>query len=135
MSKKRKEKEEEPEELKVQLYKSIIECLERHTKSEKDILWVGSDDGSLVLTWQEFAPMAQNIYVGKHSYFVHLIPYNLVVVGKDWYLERIHGGRDNDEEQWKFRVIPKVKEISSSFVLKKIENNDDVYEFLKMKGE
>ena len=72
-------------------------------KTPKDVLWVGSSDGSEAITWEEFEKMADFDY--DDGYGAAEIRMDLVVVGKDWWLERYEY---DGSEWWVYKEQPKL---------------------------
>jgi hypothetical protein len=53
-------------------------------KSPADVLWVGSEDGTYAISWEQFVPMANFEYAdGEKS-----VARDVVIVGDGWWLER-----------------------------------------------
>jgi hypothetical protein len=110
------------------LYQSVVDCLKKNNKSENDVIWVGTYDGEYVLSWSDFVPMAKKLYeLGMYSN-ARLVQSDLVILGNDWYLERID--IPGLMEQWNFKLFPKIKE-NRSFALKgrKIFSNSEVLHY------
>lgn len=91
------------------LVKETIECLHRNGKSESDVLWVGrnyhdyakNEDICYKNTWENFCTKANFMY--DDGYGCAHIPKDLIVVGKDFWLER----HDYDgAEWWEFKTLP-----------------------------
>ena len=74
-------------------------------KAPKDVLWVGTDDGSESITWEEFAKIADFEY--DDGYGAVEIRLDLVLVGKDWWLKRYEYDGD---ECWEYKEQPKLQE-------------------------
>ena len=72
-------------------------------KTPKDVLWVGSSDGSEAITWEEFEKMAD--FDHDAGYGAAEIRMDLVVVGKDWWLERYEY---DGSEWWVYKKQPKL---------------------------
>ena len=72
-------------------------------KTPKDVLWVGTSDGSEAITWEEFAKIADFDY--DDGYGLNEIRLDLVVVGKDWWLERYEY---DGSEWWVYKEHPKL---------------------------
>ena len=72
-------------------------------KTPKDVLWVGSSDGSEAITWEEFEKMAD--FDHDAGYGAAEIRMDLVVVGKDWWLERYEY---DGSEWWVYKEQPKL---------------------------
>ena len=64
-------------------------------KTPKDVLWVGTSDGSEAITWEEFEKLANFEYDNGRSHDLE-IRSDLVVVGKGWWLQR---------EEWPYRCL------------------------------
>ena len=74
-------------------------------KTPKDVLWVGTSDGSKAITWEEFEKIAAFDY--DEGYGEIEIRPDLVVVGKGWWLER----HEYDGEEWlEYKEQPKLQE-------------------------
>ena len=84
------------------LLKETIEELRRNGKDEKDVLWVGSSDGKYAISWEEFKKIADIEYDCKFG--AQEIAEDLVVVGKDWWLER---HEYDGSEWWAFKTLPR----------------------------
>ena len=72
-------------------------------KTPKDVLWVGSSDGSEAITWEEFEKLADFEY--DDGYGLNKIRLDLVVVGKGWWLER---DEYDGSEWWVYKEQPKL---------------------------
>lgn len=79
--------------------------LEAHHKSPKDVLWVGTSDGSEATTWEEFEKIADFEY--DNDYGIIEIRRDLVVIGKEknWWLERYEY---DGSGWWVYREQPKL---------------------------
>lgn len=91
------------------------EVLMSHGKTVDDVLWVGSTEA--YSTWKEFERVANIEY--DNGYGGNEIAGNLIVVGKDWWLER---GEYDGSEWWNFKTIP-IKPITKG-VLKSVLNEE-----------
>ena len=81
------------------LLKETLEFLIEHDLTSEDVCWVG--DGENYCNWNTFAAHASFNY--DDSYGCQEINDNLIVVGKDWWLER----HDYDgSEWWEFKRLP-----------------------------
>lgn len=87
----------------VNLLQETIDDLVSHLKTEKDVLWVGTSDGSRCVSWDEFATFAGQVNYDS-GYGTNYIPLELVIVGADWWMER---GEYDGSEWWEFKCIPK----------------------------
>lgn len=84
------------------LLKETLNVLERNGKTPADVEWVGSADGMLAISWKEFAEIAKDVEY-DNGYGGAEVASDLVVVGKDWWLER---GEYDGSEWWEFKKIP-----------------------------
>ena len=84
------------------LLKETTDILEAYELRPQDVKWVGSADGMLAISWEEFATIAKDVdyYSG---YGGAEVASDLVVVGHDWWLER---GEYDGSEWWEFKRIP-----------------------------
>jgi hypothetical protein len=87
------------------LLEETKEKLEESYKSPKDVLWVGTSDGSEATTWEEFEKMADFEY--NNGYGIEEIKMDLVVVGNGWWLERYEY---DGSEWWEYKEPPKLQE-------------------------
>lgn len=78
-----------------------IKFLNDHGKTENDVIWVGND--KVYSHWENFKESADFIY--DDGYGSQEIVNDLVVVGKDFWLER---WEYDGSEGWKFKVTPKM---------------------------
>ena len=85
------------------LRETLLE-LEENGLTKEDVLWVGCTDIGYT-TWEEFEKKADIEY--DAGYGAPEINYNLLVVGKDWWLER---GEYDGSEWWDFKTMPKKPE-------------------------
>ncbi len=81
------------------LLKETIKCLEDNGKTITDVVWVGT--GDKWFSWGEFASIADFEY--DSGYGGNEIKMNLVVVGKDFWLER---HEYDGSEWWEFKTLP-----------------------------
>ena len=56
-------------------------------KTPKDVLWVGTRDGTEAITWEEFEKLADFEYDNSRNSDSG-IRFDLVVAGKGWWLQR-----------------------------------------------
>ena len=68
-------------------------------KTPSDVLWVGN--GEYVISWDGFVKIADVEY--DSGYGAQEIASDLVVVGKDWWLER---DEYDGSEGWSYKTIP-----------------------------
>src|SRR5437868_4190620 len=86
----------------INLLDETLAFLVENGKSGKDVIWVGNEDGTLAISWLEFTTCANQIY-NNSSHVGVLVAMDLVVVGKDWWLER----HDYEgAEWWEFKTLP-----------------------------
>ncbi len=98
------------------LLRETIEELKENGKSESDVLWVGRGYDTLYVkpyktTWEDFKKKANFEY--DDGYGGNEIPMDLIVVGKDFWLER---HEYDGSEWWEFKSMPiepkEIKELS-----------------------
>lgn len=75
--------------------------LTRAGLTEKDVLWVGTQNGEKSISWKSFAKLANIDY--DSGYGGEEIRLDLVVVGKNWWLER---HEYDGSEWWEFKKLP-----------------------------
>jgi hypothetical protein len=75
--------------------------LNENDKTEADVRWVGSADGTYAMPWEAFVVIANVNY--DDGYGSQEIARDLVVVGDDWWLER---HEYDGAEGWEFRRAP-----------------------------
>ena len=85
----------------INLYKEILEVLDRNRKTLNDILWVGT---RIVI-----APKEQFLQEAKecdydNGYGGAIIPSDIIIVGKDWWLSR---EEYDGSEWWEYNTYPK----------------------------
>lgn len=85
--------------------------LKYNQKTTKDILWIGSKDGSYSISYEEFEKLAKNIEY-DNGFGAQEIASDLVVVGEGWYLER---AEYDGAEGWNFKTTPKKSQNTKSF--------------------
>jgi len=81
------------------LLKETIQELLDNGKVPNDVKWVGNN--KIWFTWEEFSKIADFTY--DHSYGIQKIKEELVVVGDDWWLERMEY---DGSEWWEFKTFP-----------------------------
>lgn len=108
------------------LLKETIEILKENGKSETDVLWVGRGFSSgyynykkqeYKSTWEDFKEKADFNY--DDGYGGNEIPMDLIVVGKDFWLER---HEYDGSEWWEFKTMPKEPEETKELSLKLYED-------------
>lgn len=77
-------------------------ALRNANKPIESVLWVGSRCGSVSLSWAEFAELASKTNFDTYG-DPPQPPLDLVVVGPDWYLERV---ADQWNTHWEYRQLP-----------------------------
>jgi hypothetical protein len=83
------------------LLHETLSVLRRNHKSPTDILWIGTKDGSEIMSYKDFEILANNLY--DNDYGSVYVKEDLVIVGDNWWLERyIYDGA----EYWKFKTLP-----------------------------
>lgn len=86
------------------------EILENHSLTPGDVQWVGSRNGKYAISWYEFSKLANKEY--DEGYGGTNVVDDLVVVGKDWWMER---HEYDGSEWWEFKQIPVRKEDAVPF--------------------
>ncbi|MEL3959485.1 hypothetical protein NST17_20245 [Caldifermentibacillus hisashii] len=82
------------------LLEETLEILEEHGLTENDVEWVGNK--SLYFSFDHFKKIADVDY--DSGYGSSKVAIDLIVVGKDWWLER---HEYDGSEWWEFKSIPK----------------------------
>ena len=95
----------------VNLLQETIGALEDNGKTTDDVLWIGNSENSW--EWDEFSKKADFEY--SNGLGLVYIPEDIVVVGKDWWLERYEY---DGSEEWKFKTMPVRYSANENFVLK-----------------
>lgn len=100
----------------INLLKETIECLQENCKSESDVVWVGRGHNSRYVekyksTWEDFKSKADFQY-GSGS---DEIPMDLIIVGKDFWLER---HEYNGSEWWEFKTMPEEPKETKELILR-----------------
>lgn len=101
------------------LLQETIKVLAAHKLTPKDVVWVGSEDGTYATNWDGFAKIADREYnsgLGGQE-----VIRDLVVVGEDWWLER---HEYDGSEWWEFKQLPKQKPVDELKPLRLIFRND-----------
>jgi len=99
----------------VNFLEETIAALEANGKSPRGVRWVGSSDGKMSISWDEFSTISKSIYYYPcHDRHVssYEIAHDLVIVGFGWWLERV---LVNNIEKWAYREIPRQKSDIASF--------------------
>ena len=87
------------------LFKETKKMLEVCHKTPKDEVWIGTYKGTEFITWTEFTKLANFDY--NNDFGAIEIRPDLVVMGKDWWLER---HEYDTKEWWEYKELPKLKE-------------------------
>jgi len=87
----------------INLLAETIAVLRDNGKRESDVLWVGSKDGEYAISWEEFVEIAKDVNY-NNGFGSQEIAEDLVVVGKNWWLER---AEYDGSEWWEYKEKPK----------------------------
>lgn len=112
----------------IRLLRETIDVIHENKKKLEDVLWVGSEDYGYI-TWVEFAKIADTTEY-NNGYGGAEIATDLVVVGKDWWLER---HEYDGSEWWEYKSLPVKPELHQRINIKVIGNNS--WSTLKEKNE
>ena len=83
------------------LLKETIDRLTENGLTSDDVLWVGGNN--VYSTWENFEEVANADY--NSGYGGQEVARDLIIVGRDWWLERLE--RD-DREWWTLKSYPKI---------------------------
>ena len=97
------------------LLKETKEILERHSKTFDDILFVGDEATHSKMTVKEFLEHANFEY--DDGYGLEEINTNLILVGKDFWLER---GTYDGSEWWEYKSMPNVNDYTDGHIFIKM---------------
>lgn len=102
----------------INLLEETIQCLNENGKSENDVLWIGfgydKDENPLYkTTWEDFSENANFDY--DNGYGGAKIPDDLIIVGKDFWLER---HEYDGAEWWEFKTMPKEPKEQKKIIIK-----------------
>ena len=86
----------------INLFHETLNIMSEYGKSPENVEWVGSEDGDLIMSWMEFTKVANFEYDNASGGMT--VAADIVVVGKDWWLER-HDSLG--AEWWEFKTLPK----------------------------
>ena len=108
--------------MRVNLLKETIGCINDNGKQTSDVLWVGRNyydwkkEEQIIYknTWDNFCLNANFFY--DSGYGRNKIPMDLIVVGKDFWLER---HEYDGSEWWEFKTIPVEPEEIRELILDK----------------
>ena len=81
--------------------KETIDVLKYNHKKPKDILWIGIPETGYI-NWEKFIKLADIEY--NNGYGSPEINTCLIIVGKNWWLER---HQYDGSEWWEFKTLPK----------------------------
>lgn len=105
----------------INLLQETIEILKENGKTETDVLWVGRGFETLNMkeyktTWEDFKAKADFNY--DDGFGGNEIPMDLIIVGKDFWLER---HEYDGSEWWEFKTMPKEPKETRELSLKRYE--------------
>lgn len=80
------------------LLDETLDFLSDHNKKPKDVCWVGLKNRNIIFPWYHFKKIADKSY--NSGYGSQEVFYDLVIVGKDWWLERFEY---DGSEGWEFK--------------------------------
>lgn len=89
------------EDYEINFLDETIDRLKDYNLTPEDVLWIGSQDGEFSINWKQFEQIANFKYYD--GYGTAVIAMSLVVVGRDWWLERYEY---DGSEQWVFKKYP-----------------------------
>lgn len=92
------------------LLQETLKKLEKNGKSLEDVIWVG--DTKKKTTWSNFESISNFQY--DNGYGGNEIASSILVVGKDWWLER---GEYDGSEWWDFKEYPSCESASFTKLL------------------
>lgn len=95
--------------------KSILKI---NNRKPSDVLWIGSSDGKYAISWDIFESIANIDY--DSGFGGQEIAYDIVIVGKDWWMER---SEYDGAENWCFKSIPTKSKKSKIFSKVKYPGN------------
>ncbi len=81
------------------LLTETIEALKENGQTPEQVMWCGTDD--FWFTWEEFVALANKEY--DDGFGAPEVDFNLLVVGKDWWLER---HEYDGSEWWEYKQTP-----------------------------
>lgn len=79
------------------LLQETLDALKENGKTPADVRWVGRPSIKAKCSWMEFENQAENLPTLCDT------PFDLLVVGDDWWLER---EEHREEEWWEFKTLP-----------------------------
>lgn len=113
------------------LLKETKDTLDTYKVKPSDVKWVGYRDGSVAISWDEFEEIARHINYDDGFGSVE-INERLVVVGDDWWLERVEY---DGSEWWEFKTLPKKSDNPSNILeIKHNERIDSIGVYCMLSG-
>lgn len=104
--------------VKMELLSETLQALDDYGKSNKDVKWVGSADGKYIISWNAFEKIAVRLEY-NNGFGGQEIASDLVIVGKNWWLER---SEYDGSEAWEFKAKPSKSLKSKNFDLVKSQS-------------
>ena len=83
------------------LLQETLDILKRKNRTPEDVLWVGAANGAISISWKGFTKIANVDY--DSGYGGQEIRPDLLVVGKNWWLER---HEYDGSEWWEYKELP-----------------------------
>lgn len=84
----------------INLYTETLRCLEENGKTIQDVLWIGNEKECFT-DLSLFHDITDTVY--DDSYGWTEVKDNLLIVGKDWWLER---HEYDGSEWWEYKTLP-----------------------------
>lgn len=116
------------------LYDVTLDCLKENGKSFNDVRWIGCKDFSIDIN--DFIKYSKNIN-SRTKDVLSVIPRDLVIVGDDFWLERIEFFEDllmdTIYDCWKYKEKP--KKPKENRTIYSLNINDSVYTKSQMRKE
>ncbi len=112
------------------LLKETLDTLKALKLKETDVVWVGSKDGEFAVSWEKFKKIANVEY--DSDFGGPEVAIDLVVVGKDWWLER---AEYDGQEWWEFKKQPQQQKNPKPFNRVVSEVTTTIKELNIKKGE
>lgn len=97
----------------INFLKETLDVLSEYNKTPSDVLWVGHINQNVKNTWEWFEKNADFLY--DNGYGGNEIPMSMVIVGKDFWLER---HEYDGSEWWEFKSLPQEPERVAEFKMK-----------------
>ena len=97
------------------LLKETKEILEQHSKTFDDIIFIGDRATHTKMTVKEFLEHANVEY--KNGYGIEVINTDLILVGKDFWLER---DTYDGSEWWEYKSMPNVNDYTDGHIFIKM---------------